>query len=394
MKTTNSIWSPSFAALIFIAIIINIGVSAIIPAMPLIMMQGGLGGQFLSGSFIGLLIGRLISSNFTGMLLVKRSPTTLLLLAFALHALTMCLFLMVWHNPFAFMALRFLEGVFEGIVSVTLQLLIIALSTDVDRGRKMGIFQSSYGLGFILGPALGGMLLQFGGADAVFGVTAGVMVIGLIWLLAVRKTISSAMSQTPPSKPSFNLEFLRYLPYYGGAILQRGLFVALSLLLPLFLVDRFHLEPYQVGLYFTTSAVITTCMMPIGGRVADSSAWRLHIIWLAMLAMGLSIVGFALAPNQSVFTVCFLVETVAFSFMVPASMRVFGDRISAHPQRSQIVGAASSSRELLNIAMVLGLVPLYYVTPALPWALLGVASMLLGLPYLLLGLRLPRTAAI
>lgn len=392
MKTTNSIWSPSFVALIFIAIIINIGVSAIIPVMPLIMKQGGLGGQFLSGSFIGLLIGRLISSNFTGMLLVKRSPTTLLLLAFALHTLTMCLFL-VWRDPFAFITLRFLEGVFEGIVSVTLQLLIISLSTDIDRGRKMGIFQSSYGLGFILGPAMGGVLLQFGGASTVFGMTAGIMVIGLIWLLAVRKTISGAMSQTPPSKPRFNLEFLRYLPYYAGAILQRGLFVALSLLLPLFLVDRFHLEPYQVGLYFTTSAVITTCLMPVGGRVADS-AWRLHIIWLAMLTMGLSIVGFALAPNLSIFSTCFLVETVAFSFMVPATMRVFGDRISTHPQRGQIVGAASSSRELLNIAMVLGLVPLYYIAPTLPWVLLGAASLLLGLPYLLMGVRPPRAATV
>lgn len=392
MKTTNSIWSPSFVALIFIAVIINMGVSAIIPAMPLIMKQDGLDGQFLSSSFIGLLIGRLISSNFTGILLVKRSPTTLLLVAFALHALTMCLFV-VWRDPVTFITLRFLEGIFEGIVSVTLQLLIIALSNDADRGRKMGIFQSSYGLGFIIGPAIGGMLLQFGGADAVFGVTAGIMIVGLIWLLTVRTTISGAMSQTPPSKPRFNLEFLRHLPYYGGAILQRGLFVALSLLLPLFLVDRFHVEPYQVGLYFTASAVITTCLMPVGGRVADS-AWRLRIIWFAISAMGLSIVGFALAPNLYIFSACFITETVAFSFMVPATMRVFGDRISAHPQRGQIVGAASSSRELLNIAMVLGLVPLYYISPSMPWILLGVASLLLGLPYLLLGVRLPRAAAV
>lgn len=393
MKSPTSIWSPPFVALIFIAIIINIGVSAIIPAMPLIMRDGGLSGDFLSASFIGLLIGRLISSNFTGMLLAKRSPTTMLLVAFALHTLTMCLFLMTWHNPYAFMTLRFLEGVFEGIVSVTLQLLIIALSTDVDRGRKMGIFQSSYGLGFILGPAMGGMLLQLGGADAVFGVTAGIMLIGLVWLLVVRTTISGAMSKTPASKPSFNLNFLRYLPYYGGAILQRGLFVALSLLLPLFLVDRFYLEPYQVGLYFTASAVITTCLMPIGGRVADST-WRLHIIWVAILIMSLSIMGFGWASNQLTFTVCFLLETVAFSFMVPAAMRVFGDQVSAHPQRGQIIGTASSSRELLNIILILVLVPLYYVAPVLPWVLLGAGSLLLGLPYLLLGMRVSQKVTI
>ncbi len=188
----------------------------------------------------------------------------------------------------------------------------------------------------------------------------------------------------PPVKWSFNLEFFKYLPLYGGAILQRGLFVSMALLLPLYLVDTFKLQPYQVGFYFTTSAVITTLLMPLTGRLADK-AYRTRIVVGAMFVMGLSIIGFGLVANRALFTGLFLLETVAFSFMVPTSMKIFGDQVDKHPHRGQIVGAASSSREILNVVLIFCLVPLYKCQNALPWIALGLISMLLAVSYMISG---------
>lgn len=382
-KPQDTMWSMSFSALIFIAVVINIGVSAIVPAMPIIMSANHFSEFFLTGAFVGLLVGRFIMSNVTGMMLVKRSPIQLLLIAFSLHAMTMAAFTGV-ESEIGFIALRCLEGVFEGIVSVTLQVMIISLTTPQDRGRKMGVFQSSYGLGFIIGPAIGGLALHAGGPRWVFISTAALMAFGLVWLFLVQGTLRRDMKVPPQTKPKFTTDFLKVMPLYSGAVLQRGLYVTLSILLPLFLVDKFSLEPYKVGLYFTGSAIVTSILMPWGGRVADTGA-RFAVTVASILVMGASILGMGLVDNKALFTVFYAMETIAFSFMVPCAMRIFGDAVQNHPQRGPIVGTASSSRELLNIALVMGIVPLYSMSHSLPWVVVGLATMVFAIPYLRAG---------
>jgi len=377
------IWTFSFSALIFIAVLVSMCVSVIIPAMPIIMKQENFSYSFITYTFVGLIVGRFISSNMVGLLLDKHLPHKILVCAFVLHTITMCIFAFV-RSEIVFVFLRFLEGIFEGVVAVTLQIMVIALSKTENRGRKMGIFSSSYGLGFIIGPAIGGTVLQLAGPKGVFLSVAILMVLGLIWLGLIYNALAKDMTVPVPAKKSFDLEFLKYLPLYGGAILQRGLFVSFSILLPLFLVDYFKLQPYQVGFYFTSSAIITTILMPLTGRLADE-AYRTRIVVSAILVMGLSIIGFGLVTNQKLFTLLFLIETTAFSFMVPASMKIFGDQVDKHPRRGQIIGTTSSSREILNVILIFCLVPLYQYKVRLPWIILGFSSLLLAIPYLYAG---------
>lgn len=390
MKENNNsikseIWTFSFAALIFTAVLVSMCVSVIIPAMPIIMKQGGFSYSFITYTFVGLIIGRFISSNFAGWFLDRHLPQKILFATFLLHTVTMCCFAFVKSQDI-FVLLRFLEGIFEGIVAVVLQVMVIALSTPSNRGRKMGIFSSSYGLGFILGPSVGGAALQWAGPKGVFLTVAILMLLGLVWLGIVYRSLAKDLTMPPSSKRSFNLEFLKFLPLYGGAILQRGLFVSLSILLPLYLVDVFKLQPYQVGFYFTASAIITTILMPLTGRLADE-VYRTRIVVVSMFVMGISILGFGLVSSRALFTGLFLLETTAFSFMVPASMKIFGDQVDKHPHRGQIVGAASSSREILNVVLIFCLVPLYKHQASIPWIALGVMSMLLAIPYMTSGKR-------
>lgn len=376
----DKIWTFAFAVLIFIAILFSMCVSVIIPAMPIIMKNGGFSYSFITYTFVGLIIGRFISSNMAGSFLDRNLPHKILLYTFVLHMITMCSFAFV-HSEGIFIVLRFMEGIFEGIVAVVLQVMVIALSKPENRGRKMGIFSSAYGIGFIIGPAIGGTALQLAGPKGVFLSVAMLLLIGLIGLGMVYKSLAREVTITPAPKRSFNLEFLKYIPLYSGAILQRGMFVSLSILLPLFLVDFFKLQPYQIGFYFTASAIITSILMPITGKFADKP-YKHWIVILSILTMGFSIIGLGLAKNQVLFTCLYLLETIAFSFMVPASMKIFGDSVDKHPHRGQIIGAASSSREILNIILIFCLVPIYKYNFSLPWIILGVLSILMVLPYI------------
>lgn len=378
-QSDQKIWTFSFAVLILIAILVSMCVSVIIPAMPIIMRNGGFSYSFITYTFVMLIVGRFISSNMTGIVLDRYLPHKILFYAFILHTITMCCFAFV-RSEYVFVILRFMEGVFEGIVSVVLQVMVIALSKPENRGRKMGIFSSAYGIGFIIGPVIGGIALQIFGASGVFLAVAALMLVGLIGLVMAYKTLAKDILIIPAQKRSFNLEFLRHIPLYSGAILQRGLFVSLAILLPLFLFDFYKLQSYQIGLYFMASAIITSILMPITGRLADKPYRDLIVIY-SILVMGFSIIGFGFATNEVVFTCLYLIETIAFSFMVPAAMKIFGDSVDKHPHRGQIVGTASSSREILNIILVFCLIPIYKYNFNLPWIILGIMSVFMVLPY-------------
>ncbi len=377
----NNIWTPSFSALIFIAVLVSMCVSIIIPTIPLIMKEKSFSYDFITYAFVSLIIGRFIASNTAGYALVRYQPHKILLIGFLLHIITMYSFTLV-DSQEVFTGLRFLEGIFEGIVSVCLQTILITISTKEDRGRKMGYFFSAYGIGFILGPAVGGIALTWEGINSVFISVVILMIIGLIWLLFIYKTLLNASAINTRKPPKFNLDFVHYLPFYSGAILQRGLYVALSLLLPLFLLENYNLPAYQIGFYFTTSAIITSVLMSFAGHCADKKRSKL-IAMVSMTVMGLSIIGFSLSSsNQIIFTILFIIETIAFSFMVPSTMKIFGNKVENHPQKEQIIGTSSSSREILNVILIFTLVPIYKYSNSLPWLLLGLMCLILMLPYL------------
>lgn len=379
-SNSTRVWNFAFSGFIFMTVVICSGVSVIIPVIPNIMRNFGVESNFISAAFVTLLAGRFLSSLFTGYLLFRFRPHHLLFFSFSFHMVTMVL-LMFSKTGLAFAVLRFAEGIFEGMVSVLLQVIVIAMSKPEDRGVKMGYMQSAFGMGFIFGPVLGGISMQLFGPQGVFGVTAGLMGICIIWLTLTFRQIRQHMNEVPAKPLSLSFEFVRYIPYYGGPILQRVLVVAFAMLLPLYLVDNFGLGSHQVGYYFTMSAIITTTTMPFTGRLGNHRHCN-YIVTAAMVFMGLSILGMSLTSSKIVFTVLFVLETIAFAVMAPNAMKIFGDKVADHHRRNEIIGTASSFRELVNIALAFCLIPLYEFNMLVSWVLLTTFCVVLSLPYL------------
>jgi MFS family permease len=378
--STRRIWTFSFTGYIFMTVVICAAVSAIIPVMPNIMRDYDVGPGFLTAAFVSLLIGRFIASIFSGYVLLRIKAHQLLFIGFVLHATTMFL-LMHADNGLEFTVLRFVEGIFEGIVSVVLQDIVIALSKPEDRGIKMGYMQSAYAVGFIAGPLATSMSMQWFGVPGVFGLVIAFMLISIVWLMLIYKELSANMISHPPQPISFDLEFIKYLPHYGGPILQRVLVVSFSLLLPLFLVDAFQLAAHQVAYFYLGSALITAVAMPLSGRLSKNSFCG-EIVFGAMALMGLAIVGMGLSTSTMQFVLFYGLEIVGFVMMAPNAMKIFADKVADHKRRSEIVGTSSSFREAANMIVILTLVPLYEYSKTAPWLMLGAVSLLLAFPYL------------
>lgn len=377
---TMKVFDLTFTGFLFMTVVVCSGVSVIIPAIPNIMRELGVGAGFISITFVTLLVGRFLASVFTGVLLLRFPPYKLMYASFLLHIVTMVC-LTFAQSGISFAILRFFEGIFEGMVSVLLQVLVIGLSKPENRGIKMGYMQSAFGLGFIFGPLLGSFAMQFSGGRGVFILTAGLIFICILWLTVIYSSIRRDLNIPPRQPISFGFDFVRFMPLYGGPILQRFLVVAFAMILPLYLVDRFAFAPHQVGYFFTMSAIVTTLSMPLTGRLANHRNVH-HFVTASMVLMGLSILGMCLAQSRTMFIAMFLIETMGFAVMAPNAMKIFGDKVAEDPRCGEIIGTSSSFRELLNILLAFVFIPIYEFNPVVAWLILSFFCIFLSLPYL------------
>ena len=104
-------------------------------------------------------------------------------------------------------AARILDGLTGGNLSIA-QAAIADVTEEKDRAKSYGLIGAAFGLGFILGPALGGLLSRWGNAVPAFAaaaISAGSIVLTIVLLPETRQA-----STAPAARRSFTLAALRY----------------------------------------------------------------------------------------------------------------------------------------------------------------------------------------
>lgn len=370
-----------FYMLIYLTLIVNIGVGFLVPVMPIYLKQFGFSSGQLSIVFFALVFARLIAQNVSGYWISKVGNYKVLFISFTLYMLTM-LFYPYVNEKIIFIGFRMLEGIYQGLAIICLNDLSIELS-EKKRGAKMGLYSAAFGMGFIIGPPLGGYLFQLVGKKGMFWTTSGLMLIGLISIyLGSRSYESTGKRKDAPKNffSNFNVSYLYLFPYYSTYMIRRILFFSLQMILPLYLNEYFLLPTGKVGFYFTLSAVMSVFIMPYAGRLSDKISIN-KILIISILTMGFSVMFFGFANKIYFFTVLYIVESMAFSFMLPTGMKYFGDLVEKHPSRGQILGFFASIAEGCLMIVPFIIFPLYNINKMLPWVFLGTMCVLASVPF-------------
>ncbi len=211
------IWFEPFTLLLFLVVIINMGVGLIIPLMPIFMKEYNFTTSQMSSAFFLLLVGRFISSYSAGYFIQRIGNYQILWFALGMYTLTMLTFPMIT-SPNIFIFYRFLEGLYEGFASVSLNNLAIILSSQEDRGKKMGYFNSAIGLGFILGPLVGGITFEVFREIGVFWTAGGLGFCGFLWLWKIHGAFVGKKQSELPKRSilqMFDKSVLQIMPLYG-----------------------------------------------------------------------------------------------------------------------------------------------------------------------------------
>ena len=294
--------------------------------------------------------------------------------------------------------LRIIEGASAGAVFPTAEALLVDSVPTKDRGAWMGKYFTTFNFGFIIGPALGGILFTFGTdillLDILTSFTVPFVFTGFLGFLSMISVILfvSDILQTQKSEkrqPSTVTEITTLKTPYFNSFLFVGVLsgFALGLIIPIFtlhMTDAFFLDEGTIGFIFTISGSAALLVNYPAGKLSDKID-RMKIVSLGMVFTGLAFVGVALSTTILIAIIFFICRSIAFQAYLPAYRAFQADKI---PEllRGRTMGRIQSA---FNTGAVFG--PLIgagiyelYVSQTLQ--LLGYSFFGGGVPFLVAGL--------
>lgn len=202
---------PTKASMTFIFITVTldmIGIGLIMPTLPDIMRRFYSDAASISayyGYFISLYAAmQFIASPFLGAISDRYGRRPVLLVSLAVAAADYVLMAFAPTLPILF-AGRVLSGLTGANITVAMAY-IADVSNDENRSANFGLVGAAFGLGFIIGPAIGGLLGHMGGPELPFLVAAGINGLNFLWGLFVLPE-----SLPPSTSRSFNWKQLNPL---------------------------------------------------------------------------------------------------------------------------------------------------------------------------------------
>jgi DHA1 family tetracycline resistance protein-like MFS transporter len=360
---------------IFIVVFVDLlGFSLILPLLPYYAEKFGatpaiiglLTASYAAASLVGApLMGRL-SDRFGRRLILLLSVAGtfmgFLLLAFAepighsLASLAASTAINVFVLGVLFLS-RSVDGLTGGNITVA-QAYIADITDEKNRAKGLGLIGAAFGLGFIIGPAVGGLLSKFGYSVPAL-VAAGLSFLNLISIFFFlpeslseeRRQAMKTKKRTPITLKALGTALNR--PKVGPLLHVRFIFaLAFSMfqsIFSLYAAFKLHLSSQTTGYVLAYVGLLSVLVQGVGVGLITKRFRENAIIITSMWLMVIGLAGWAITPNLPVLLV----------IMLPLAMgggmlnTVINSAISKSVTRAEIGGTLGISTSLESVSRVI-----------------------------------------
>lgn len=246
------------AVILSMLITVFIGFGLIIPVLPL--MVTGVGAQKYN---LGMMLAvysavAFVMSPFWGRISDRFGRKPVLITGLLGFALSFLLFGLAKDILWLMYVARIIGGGFSGAVTATAMAYIADVTGEEDRTKGMAFAGASIGMGFIIGPGVGGLLGDINVALPFF-VAAGLAVVNAIWGFAALKesTTREERLANPKGKGSRWRAFAGALKYlYMVDFVAQFSIATLEGVFQYFEIYKFNATPTQIGMMFFISGFV------------------------------------------------------------------------------------------------------------------------------------------
>ena len=280
---------------------------------------------------------------------------------------------------------RIIAG-FAGASFTTATAYIADISTPQNRAQNFGMVGAAFGLGFILGPVIGGLLGEHG-VRVPFIVAACLSLVNCLYgyfVLPESLVIENRREfQWKRANPIGSLKQLQKYPAVGGLILSFFLIYlaanAVQSTWSFFGIKQFNWTPKIIGLSLGLVGLLVGAVQ--GGLIRIVNPWlgnkKSVYAGLALYAIGLFLFSTA---TQSWMMFLFLVPYCLGGICGPALQSIISGQVPANEQ-GELQGGLTSVMSLTNIIGPILMTSLfsYFTKPAAPFHFAGAAFFLGGI---------------
>lgn len=288
------------ATLLLVVFIDLIGFGIVIPILPLLIERVG-GGTFLVGVIIAVFsLFQFLFSPILGRLSDKYGRKPVLILSSFVNAIS---YLLIFFSQqiWIIVAARILAGIGSANISVA-QAYIADISTAHERTKKLGLIGSAFGLGFIVGPLLGGVVSERFSTPAAFLMTAAFSLINT-FLIFIILPESNKLLQKHVKIEFLNVGVVKEVmrPKNIAFLLLLFMFVnfALSLIIGVFSLlgqAKFSWTEAQNGYFFGLIGVSSFITQAFLVRILLRRMDEIRMIKIGLVVFSIAIILMGFAP--------------------------------------------------------------------------------------------------
>lgn len=248
---------------------------------------------------------------------------------------------------------RFLSGV-AGAAYPTANAYVADVSPPEKRAANFGLVGAAFGIGFVIGPAVGGVLGEFG-PRIPFYVSAGIAFCNALYGIVVLKESLPPERRRPfeiwRANPLGALLALRRFPMligmFGVIVLMRLAHDANPVIWSYYTMLKFHWSPAQVGYSLMAVGAMMAVVFSVLMRIIVPRIGELRAAYLGMTCGAIGFLGYAYA-TQSWMLYASMAVWVMFGLASPSLNAIMSKEVGPTEQ-GELQGALASLGGLTSV---------------------------------------------
>ncbi|WP_342542892.1 MFS transporter [Paenisporosarcina sp. FSL H8-0542] len=246
---------------------VYLGFGIIIPILPEVVLEQGYSEVHVGGLLTIYALASFFTAPLWGSLSDRTGRKKLILIGLLGFSMSFLIFaLFIEQLPMLYVS-RIVGGIFSGALYTAVTGFVADMTTEEERNKYMGLLGMSIGLGFIFGPAIGGVLggltLQLPFIVSALLILALMVYAGLILKEPESRGEARKRAIVPKGANKLWQYRIRYLFLFSFMV--TFLLAGLEATFQLFQIDKISITPLQLGYLFMASGLVDAAIQ--GGVV-------------------------------------------------------------------------------------------------------------------------------